>query len=103
LGNNRPEILVKLEDSVIRAILDISQGISTEAVLDTLYHQIELLQKDLAIDHEALDWFNLSRPAFSAPLTPPVGPIPLPGVSIYLDQLPSSIDFQIDRRACLPS
>jgi hypothetical protein len=71
LGNNRPKILVELEDSVLQGVFEIAQGKSTEAVLDALCSQVESLHKDLGNDEEALNWFNLSSPAFSAPITPP--------------------------------
>ena len=82
LGNDCPKILVKLENCVLEAIFDISEGKSFEPVIDALHIQIESLQKDLVNDNEALNWFNLSKPAFSAPLTPPPSvfcPTPLAG------------------------
>lgn len=71
LGNNRPKILVQLENCVLQAVLDIAQGKSTEDVIGALCSQVESLQEDLGNDNEASNWFNLSSPAFSAPLTPP--------------------------------
>jgi hypothetical protein len=59
LGNKRPAILVTLEDAVIRAIVAISEGKSTEVAIDSLYVQISPLLKDLANDNEALSWFDL--------------------------------------------
>ena len=70
LGNNRPKILVKLEDCVLQAVLEIAQGKSTEGVIDGLCSQVESLHEDLGNDDEALNWFNLCSPAFSAPMTP---------------------------------
>lgn len=103
LGNNRPQILVKLEDLVLQAILNICEGQSTQRIVVSLSHDIELFQTDLASNNEAVNWFNLSRPAVSPPLTTPVGPTPLPGQSIDHTQHDSCIDFLNDRRPCLPS
>ncbi len=88
---------------MLQAILNICEGQSTQRVVVGLSHDIELFQKDLASNTEALNWFNLSTPAVSPPLTPPVGPTPLPGQSIDHTQHHSSIDFLNDRRPCLPS
>jgi hypothetical protein len=77
-----------MEDCVLQAISDISEGKSTEPVIDALYLKIESLHDDLGNDDEALKWFNLYRPAFSAPLTPPpsdLRPTPLGGQSIHYD------------------
>jgi hypothetical protein len=67
LGNNRPQTLVRLEDFVLRAIIAISEGESRFAVLDSLYSQVSSLEKELANDEEALDWFNLSTDDSSTP------------------------------------
>lgn len=104
LGNDRPKILVKLEDCVLQAIFDISEGKSSEPVIDGVHFQMESLQKDLENDDEALNWFNLSRPAFSAPLTPPQSdfrPIPLAGQCIQSNYNSLSNDFLCNRRARL--
>ena len=85
MGNNRPTILVKLEDCVLEAVLDILGGKLTETVIDALYLRVELLQKHLGNDDEALNWFALSRPAPSAPLTPAHRPTQLAGQSIHLN------------------
>jgi hypothetical protein len=85
LGNNRPPILVKLEDCVLEAILDILAGKLTEPVIDALYLRIELLQKDLWNDDEALNWFALSKLAVSVPLTPAHRPTHLAGLSIHFN------------------
>lgn len=71
LGNNRPQILVKLEDKVLEAIIAISDGTSPEKVLDTLYLQVLLLEKDLSGDIEAMNWFNIFSDGFSIPTPPP--------------------------------
>jgi hypothetical protein len=103
LGNDRPKILVKLEDFVLQAIFDILEGKSSEQVIDGVHFQMGLLQKDLENDDEALNWFNLSRPAISAPLTPPQSdfrPIPLAGQCIQYNYNALSNDL-CDRRAHL--
>jgi hypothetical protein len=77
LGNGRPTVLIKLENSVLKAIIDIAQGKATEAVVDALYYQIESLHKDLLNDEKAVEWFHLSNaPLLSAPLTPAVTALP---------------------------
>lgn len=76
LGNNRPPILVRLEDYVLQAIVGVLEGRSLEEALDAVYSQIQSLEDDLNEDEEALNWFNLSEPATSTPLTPPPSEIP---------------------------
>jgi hypothetical protein len=85
LGNNRPQILVQLEDHVLQAVVDILDGKSCDNAVDNLYSQILSLEDDLANDHEALEWFNLSKSASSIPFTPPPSEfpsIPSEGLSI---------------------
>jgi hypothetical protein len=87
LGNDRPQILVQLEDRVLHAILAISEGKSPEDVISNLYAEIFSLEKDLGNDHDALNWFDWSTPAFSIPPTPPASKFPstpLAGVQICL-------------------
>lgn len=69
LGNNRPEILIRLEDHVIQAIIAISEGKSLDDALDNLHSQFLPLEKDLANDKDALTWFKLSTTASSISLT----------------------------------
>jgi hypothetical protein len=86
LGNDRPPILVKLEDSVLEAIIAISEGKSSENVLDTLYSQVILLEEDLKNDSNAMNWFNLLTPSFSAVPTPPTpsfSALPTPPASVF--------------------
>jgi hypothetical protein len=71
LGNNRPQILVLLEDYVLQAIIGISEGRLHEDALDTLYSQILSLENELSSDDEAMNWFNLSTAAIPATSTPP--------------------------------
>ena len=63
MGNNHLSILIKLEDRVLEAIFDISEGKSTESVVDALNCQVKALHKDLVNDKNALKWFHLSSPA----------------------------------------
>jgi hypothetical protein len=76
LGNNRPRILVELEDCVLRAIIAISKGTPTDMVVDLLHSQIQSLQKDLGEDVEALNWFKLADKDILTTLTPPPSEIP---------------------------
>lgn len=62
LGNDRPQILVQLEDHVLHAVIHISEGKATQDAIDTLYSQILSLQEGLASDLVASNWFNLSIP-----------------------------------------
>lgn len=89
LGNNRPQILVQLEDCVLRAIISILEGSSYEDALDTLYSQIVSLEKDLSRNDEALNWFNLCPTPISTPSTPPpsessLTPLPRMKFNIFL-------------------
>jgi hypothetical protein len=76
LGNNRPRILVELEDCVLHAIIAISKGTSTHIVIDELHTQIQSRQKDLTEDDEALKWFQLAGKDIDTPLTSPTSEIP---------------------------
>lgn len=67
LGNDRPQILVQLEDHVLQAIIGISQGNSREEAMGTLYSQILSLENDLANDNKAMGWFNLCADPSSIP------------------------------------
>jgi hypothetical protein len=70
LGNDRPGILIRLEDHVLQAIIDISEGKSRDESIGALYSLILPLEKDLENDDNALNWFNLSKTATSIPSTP---------------------------------
>ena len=59
LGNNRPQILVKLENCVLGAIMDISQGKSRDNAIENLYSQLSSMEDELCRDNDALTWFNL--------------------------------------------
>jgi hypothetical protein len=65
LGNDRPQILVQLEDYVLHAVVDISEGKATEDAIDALYSQIKLLQEGLTSDIVASNWFNLGHISLS--------------------------------------
>ena len=54
LGNDRSQILIKLEDCVLQAIISILEGKSCEYAMDTLYSQLFSMEKDLAKDNKAL-------------------------------------------------
>jgi hypothetical protein len=45
LGNDQPIILTKLEDCVLKAIIDILAGKATQGAVDALYYQIQSLEK----------------------------------------------------------
>ena len=79
LGNDRPKILIELEDYVLQAIIGISEGISVEDAMDNLYAQILSRQEDLANDDVALTWFNLSRDSLAIPST--TQPLDLPSTA----------------------
>ena len=71
LGNDRPQILVELEDSVIEAVIAISEGKSRENVMDNLYSKLLSQEESLEKDEKALDWFNcVTDPDPSRPSTP---------------------------------
>lgn len=71
LGNNRPQVLVNVEDKVLEAIVAVSDGMSPQKVLDVLYSEVFLLEKDLSSDVEAMSWFDLFTDDFSIPTPPP--------------------------------
>jgi len=79
LGNDRPQILLQLEDCVLQAIISISEGKVRENAMETLYTQLLSLEKDLVKDAEALAWFNMVKVPFTPSTPPPSGP----GMSIY--------------------
>jgi hypothetical protein len=83
LGNDRPQILVQLEDCVLEAIVAISEGKPRENAMQNLYSNLTGLEKALIDDKDALTWFNLSKddivspstlpPSTLRPSTPPAG------------------------------
>jgi hypothetical protein len=78
LGNDRPQILVQLEDHVLQAIICILEGNSRDNVIDTLYSQLVSLEEDLANDDKAMNWFNFAPPITETSEFPstPMGPSP---------------------------
>jgi hypothetical protein len=72
LGNDRPQILVRMEDCVLEGIIAISEGKPREEAMHTLHSEISSLMKDLAQDEDALSWFSLSTDASVVlPTSPP--------------------------------
>jgi hypothetical protein len=61
LGNERPQILVQLEDCVLEAIVAISEGKPRENAMKMLYSELMRLEKALVDDEDALGWFNLLK------------------------------------------
>ena len=74
-----------LEDSVLSAIIAISEGMDPEQVIDALYIELLSMEKDLLEDNEALNWFKLEVPSVgpSPPLTSEFPSTPMTGVSPY--------------------
>ena len=70
LGNERPQILIQLEDCVLNSIIAISEGKPREEAMHTLYSQLLSLKKDLDNDENALTWFYLPPPTPEYPSTP---------------------------------
>jgi hypothetical protein len=75
LGNNRPPILVQLEDYVLQGIVGVMEGRSHEDVLDTIFSQIESIEDHLTGNEDALNWFSLYSmdPVSASPRPPPSG------------------------------
>jgi hypothetical protein len=71
LGNERPQILIQLEDCVLKGIIAISEGKPREEAMHTLYSQLLSLKKDLDNDENALTWFYLPPP-----IPPPIPQFP---------------------------
>jgi hypothetical protein len=76
LGNDRPQILVRLEDCVLEGIISISEGKPLEEAMQTLHSQISSSMADLCKDDEAMSWFNLSNNVFAVQSTPLPSEIP---------------------------
>lgn len=76
LGNNRPPILVQLEDKVLQCVIAISEGKSAFSALNDLYSEALLLENDLRNDVDAMRWFELVTVSFSIPPTPPPSVFP---------------------------
>ena len=67
LGNDRPEILVKIEDCILETIISLSEGKSRETSMHDLYQRLLPLEKDLRTNDDAMQWFKMSA---SIPSTP---------------------------------
>jgi hypothetical protein len=61
LGNERPQILVQLEDCILETIMAISEGTSRENSMQKLYSELLCLEKTLTGDKDALTWFDLLK------------------------------------------
>ena len=99
LGNERPQILVQLEDFVLECIISISEGKPREEAVQFLYSRISPLMKDLGKDAEALGWFNLYNDAGAintesidsdSESTPP--PPEFPSMSDVSEDLPNYVN-----------
>jgi len=98
LGNDRPQILVELENRVLDGVIAITEGKSPDNVLDILYSQVLLLEKDLSNDLDALKWFDLFTPRFSMPSTPPESVFPSTasiGLFLLFKLIPCLIFLQV--------
>ena len=83
-GNDRPHILIKLENCVLQAIIGISEGNSRENAMDILYSELSSLYDDLAKDDVAMAWFDIARAPTAIPSTPPPSEFPSsPGGGIF--------------------
>ena len=76
LGNDCPEILVQLEDEVLKAIMGIAEGKPRDQVMSDLYSRIQFLEKLLADDDAALNWFKYGATATSKTATPAIPSTP---------------------------
>jgi hypothetical protein len=76
LGNNRPQILVQIEDFVLQAIISISEGKPCDEVLDTLCSQVSSSENSLQEDEVAMNWFNFSTSDLDIPSRPIPSEIP---------------------------
>jgi hypothetical protein len=89
LGNDRPQVLIDLEDQVLQAVIYLSQGKSRGDVMDTLHSQIAMLVKDLKNDEIAQNWFDCSTAPASISSNPPGSESPStplrPGRQLYFD------------------
>lgn len=79
---------------MLLAIIGISEGRPREEVIDVLHSQIVTLEKDLAKDENALNWFNIASAAPISSLPAPSEPpsTPLPGAPFFIPFNPPSKD-----------
>jgi hypothetical protein len=92
LGNNRPKILVQIEDCVLHAIVELSKGKSRDNTMDALYSQLFSLKDVLRNDEGALAWFDFATASSAIPSTPSpssLAPIPFIGgpFDVFIPQL----------------
>ena len=88
LGNDHPEIIIRVEDEVLKAIVGISEGRPRGELMDVLHAQIGALEQELAKDEHALDWFDFTTTASSISSTPPPAearPTPMPGAKFLFN------------------
>jgi hypothetical protein len=95
LGNERPKILIQLEDYVLKGIISISEGTPREDAMHTIYSQISSLKMDLVQDKHAMSWFNLTTDALAVPSTPPTSEFPS-SPSAY--NIPADLCFHLKER-----
>lgn len=87
LGNERPEILIQLENCVLEGVIAITEGVPREEAMHLIYSQLKLLRKDLVDDGEALSWFNLSSNGIADSSHPPTSEFP---------STPTACDISVD-------
>ena len=87
LGNDRPEILIQLEDSVLNGIIAISEGIPREEAMHTLYTAISSLMMDLNKDGNALSWFDLPNTETSEFPSTPSAPNVAEDICFHLNKM----------------
>jgi hypothetical protein len=95
LGNERPKILIQLEDCILKGIISISEGTPREEAMHTIYSQISSLKMDLVQDKHAMSWFNLTSDALAVPSTPPASEFPS-SPSAY--NIPADLCFHLKER-----
>jgi hypothetical protein len=96
LGNDRPEILVKIEDSILETIIALSEGKSREIAMRDLYKRLTPLEKELSADDDAMRWFDMSTAVNSNPQPSEIPATPPPGLSVYFNLytfLMTQLDF----------
>lgn len=92
LGNERPQILIQLEDRVLEGIIAISEGKPREEAMAVLYSQISALKMDLAKDDDALSWFDLSSDPFAIVSSPTLPEFPSTPLARYV---PADLRFHL--------
>jgi hypothetical protein len=97
LGNDRPPIVVRLEDRVLECVIAISEGKSPVTALDDFYSEALLLESDLKKNVDAMRWFNLVTVGFSIPPTPPQSVFPsTPSRGVSCNSLCSNINADLN-------